>query len=129
VDISTRNVHIRATFANPDGRLQPGMFASVEIVSGKARTALVIPETAVIYAPYGDAVYAIEEKDKTLTAHQKFVRLGDKRGDLVEVVSGLEAGETIVSSGAFKLHNGSAVVVHNDLAPAAEVAPKPSDDK
>ena len=45
------------------------------------------------------------------------------------VVSGLNAGETIVSSGAFKLHNGSEVVVHNELAPAAEVAPKPTDDK
>jgi membrane fusion protein (multidrug efflux system) len=129
VDTSTRNVLVRATVPNPDGRLQPGMFANVEIVSDAKRTALVIPETAVIYAPYGDAVYAIEEKEKTLTARQKFVRLGDRRGDLVEVVSGLGAGETIVSSGAFKLHNGSAVVVHNELAPAADVAPKPTDDK
>jgi len=129
VDVSSRNVQIRATFANSDGRLQPGMFAGVEIVSDTARTALVIPETAVIYAPYGDAVYAIEDKDQTLTARQKFVRLGERRGDLVEVLSGLSAGETIVSSGAFKLHNGSAVAIHNDLAPGAEVAPKPTDDK
>ena len=45
------------------------------------------------------------------------------------MVSGLAAGETIVSSGAFKLHNGSTVVVRNDLAPTAEIAPKPTDDK
>jgi membrane fusion protein (multidrug efflux system) len=129
VDVNTRNVLVRASFPNPDGRLEPGMFADVELVSGAARSTLVIPETAVIYAPYGDAVFAIEEKDKTLTARQKFVRLGDHRGDLVEVVSGLSAGDTIVSSGAFKLHNGSAVVLHNELAPAAELAPKPTDDK
>src|SRR5581483_2573190 len=104
-------------------------FADVEIVADASRTALVIPETAVIYAPYGDAVYVIEEKDKQLTAHQTFVRLGERRGDLVEVASGLTAGQTIVSSGAFKLHNGSAVVLHNELAPAAELAPKPLEDK
>jgi membrane fusion protein, multidrug efflux system len=129
VDTGTRNVLVRATFPNADGRLEPGMFANVQIVSDTKRNALVIPETAVIYAPYGDAVYAIEEKDKALTVRQEFVRLGDRRGDLVEVLSGLNDGETIVSSGAFKLHNGSAVVVHNELAPAAELAPHPKDDK
>jgi membrane fusion protein (multidrug efflux system) len=83
----------------------------------------------VIYAPYGDSIFSLEQKEKALVAHQKFVRLGERRGDLVAVVSGVSAGETIVSSGAFKLHNGSTVVVHNELAPAAEAAPKPTDDK
>jgi membrane fusion protein (multidrug efflux system) len=132
VDASTRNVQVRATFSNPDGRLEPGMFARVEIISGVQRTTLVIPETAVIYAPYGDAVYTLvedKEKDKALTAHQQFVRLGEERGDLVEVLSGLKANETIVSNGAFKLHNGSTVVIHNELAPPAELAPQPTDDK
>ena len=93
---------------------------------------LLIPSTAVLYAPYGDSVFAIEEKkdggNTTLTARQKFVRLGERRGDLVAVVSGLAAGDTIVSSGAFKLRNGSGVVVRNDLAPSAELAPKPVDE-
>ncbi len=129
VDVSTRNVRVRATFPNTDGRLRPGMFANVEVLSNDERAALVIPATAVIYAPYGDSVFSIEQKDKALVARQKFVRLGERRGDLVAVVTGLNAGETIVSSGAFKLHNGSEVVVHNELAPAAEVAPKPTDDK
>jgi membrane fusion protein (multidrug efflux system) len=129
VDVSTRNVRVRATFPNADGRLRPGMFGNVEVLSGDERPALVIPATAVIYAPYGDSVFALEEKEKALVARQKFIRLGERRGDLVAVVSGVSAGETIVSSGAFKLHNGSTVVVHNELAPAAEVAPKPTDDK
>ena len=129
VDVSTRNVRIRATFPNADGKLRPGMFANVEVLSPDDRAALIVPATAIIYAPYGDSVYAIEEKDKALIARQKFVRLGERRGDLVAVVSGLAAGETIVSSGAFKLHNGSTVVVRNDLAPTAEIAPKPTDDK
>jgi len=133
VDVSTRNVKVRATFPNQDGRLRPGMFANVAVLSPEKRQVLVIPGTAVLYAPYGDSVFAIEEKKDEATgisgliAHQKFVRLGERRGDLVAVSSGLNAGETVVSSGAFKLRNGMSVVVRNDLAPAAEVAPKPVD--
>src|SRR5207302_5635826 len=108
---------------------RPGMFANIEVLSPDERPALVIPATAVIYAPFGDSVFAIEEKEKALTARQKFVRLGERRGDLVAVTSGLEAGETIVSSGAFKLHNGSTLLLRNDLAPSAEIAPKPTEDK
>jgi membrane fusion protein (multidrug efflux system) len=127
VDISTRNVRVRATFPNPDSSLRPGMFASVAVLSNDERPALVIPATAVIYAPYGDSVFSVENKDKDLVAHQKFVRLGERRGDLVAVTTGLDPGETIVSSGAFKLHNGSTLVVHNDLAPDAKLSPTPTD--
>jgi membrane fusion protein (multidrug efflux system) len=127
VDVATRNVRVRATFPNLDGRLRPGMFANVEVLSNDTRRTLVIPATAVIYAPYGDSVFALEQKNGAMIAHQKFVRLGERRGDLVAVVSGIEAGETIVSSGAFKLRNGTAVVVRNDLAPSAELAPMPTD--
>jgi membrane fusion protein (multidrug efflux system) len=129
VDPATRNVRVRASFPNTDGALRPGMFGNVEVLSPDERNTLVIPATAVLYAPFGDSVFAVEEKDKKLTAKQKFVRLGERRGDLVAVVSGLEAGETIVSSGAFKLHNGSALVLHNDLAPTVEEAPKPGENK
>ena len=103
------------------------MFANVDVLSKDLRPALIIPATAVIYAPYGDSVFSLEKKDSGLIAHQKFVRLGERRGDLVAVSSGLTAGEEIVSSGAFKLRNGVSVVVRNDLAPAAEVAPRPTD--
>ena len=102
-------------------------------VRPRSSAVLVIPDTAVIYAPYGDAVFTIEEKDKATHRPRTWlarssVRLGEKRGDLVEVVtSGLSAGDTIVSSGAFKLHNGSAVVLHNELAtPARSRASRPS---
>jgi len=132
VDVATRNVRVRATVPNADGRLRAGMFANVELLSPEKRSVLVFPATAVLYAPYGDSVFALEEKrdpagNPTLIAHQKFVRLGERRGDLVAVVNGLTAGETIVSSGAFKLRNGSPVVVRNELAPKAEVNPQPVD--
>jgi membrane fusion protein (multidrug efflux system) len=130
VDVATRNVRVRATFPNEDGRLRPGMFASVEVLSPEKRSALVVPATAVMFAPYGDSVFAIEEKKdesgKTTTvATQRFVRTGERRGDLVAVASGLAPGERVVTSGAFKLRNGAAVTVDNALAPKAELAPRP----
>ena len=133
VDVATRNVRVRATIPNPDGRLRPGMFANVEVLSSERRPVLMIPATAVMYAPYGDSVFAIEPKKdeksgkETLVARQKFVRLGDRRGDFVAVTSGLEAGERIVASGAFKLRNGMAVAVNDALAPGAQLDPKPAD--
>jgi membrane fusion protein (multidrug efflux system) len=134
VDVATRNVRVRATVRNDDGRLRPGMFANVEVSSGEKRSVLIIPATAVIFAPYGDSVFAIEQQkdEKTgatsLVARQKFVRLGDRRGDFVAVVSGLSPDETVVSSGAFKLRNGALVAVNDSRAPGAELAPRPTDD-
>jgi membrane fusion protein (multidrug efflux system) len=130
VDVATRNVRVRATFENPDGRLRPGMFANVEVLSNEERSAVVIPATAVLYAPYGDSVYIVEEKKDTSgrpssVAHQKFVRLGERRGDFVAIAGGLEPGETVISSGAFKLRNGVAVKVNNALAFRPELAPRP----
>jgi len=132
VDVATRNVRVRATFPNGDGRLRPGMFANVEVIAPQKQPVLVIPATAILYAPYGDSVFALEEKrddagKTSLVARQKFIRAGERRGDLVAVASGLQAGETIVSSGAFKLRNGTAVVVRDDIGPSAELAPKPVD--
>ncbi len=133
VDPATRNVRVRATFDNEDGRLRPGMFVKVDVLSDEPRPVLTIPATAVLYAPYGDSVFAIEEKkdangNATTVARQKFIRTGERRGDVVAVLSGLQAGETIVSSGAFKVRNGAALVVNNALAPHAQLEPKPSED-
>ncbi len=133
VDAATRNVRVRATFPNRDGRLRPGMFGNVEVLSAEEQRVLTIPATAVLFAPYGDSVFAIEEKrdgaGKAITiVHQKFVRTGDRRGDLVAVVSGLREGERIVTSGAFKLRNGAAVAVNDALAPKAQLAPRPTED-
>ena len=130
VDPGTRNVKVRATFPNPDGRLRPGMFANVEVLSAEQHEVLLIPVTAAMYAPYGDTVYVIESKKdaaghETLTVRQQFVRLGEKRGDFVAVESGLSPGQRVVSSGAFKLRNGMAVAVNEAMAPDAQLHPTP----
>jgi membrane fusion protein (multidrug efflux system) len=134
VDADTRNIRLQATVANPGGRLRPGMFARVATVLPDRAEVLVIPATAVLYAPYGDSVYIIEEpKDETTgqnakVLRQQFVRLGEKRGDFVAVTSGLKAGETVVSTGAFKLRNGQTVVVDNQLAPTFSLEPQPENN-
>jgi membrane fusion protein, multidrug efflux system len=132
VDVATRNVRVRATFPNGDARLKPGMFANVDVLSSEKRPVVVVPATAVLFAPYGDSVFVLEEKKdeagRTSTvAKSKLIRLGERRGDFVAVSEGLAAGETVVSSGAFKLRNGMAVVVNNALAPEAQLSPKPAD--
>ena len=131
VDSVTRNVRLQATLANPQGRLQPGMYVEVTVELPDTEPVLMIPATAVLYAPYGDSVFVLEEKkdEKTGKAgqmlNQKFVRLGPARGDFVVVASGLEAGQTVASTGVFKLRNGMSVVVDNTLAPQPQLAPKP----
>jgi membrane fusion protein (multidrug efflux system) len=133
VDSATRNVRVQATLANPRERLHPGMFVNVSVVLPKTDDVLVIPATAVLYAPYGDSVFVVEDKKDEKTGvtgkvvRQQIVRLGEHRGDFVVVTSGLKAGETVVTTGVFKLRNGIAVTVDNRLAPHAELAPKPND--
>ena len=132
LDAATRSVKLQITLANPAGLLRPGMFGSVSVDLPVADKVLIIPATSVLYAPYGDTVFVVEDgKDAAgvpqKTVRQQFVRLGVTRGDFVAVASGLKLGETIVSAGVFKLRNGVAISVDNSLAPDARIAPTPTD--
>ena len=129
IDPATRNIRLRASFENADHHLLPGMFVNVEVELPREDELLVIPVTAVIYAPYGDSVFVVEDakEGQGKVVRQQFIRLGESRGDFVAVTKGLEAGQTIVSVGGFKLRNESAVVINNDLAPDAQIAPQPAD--
>ncbi len=132
LDAATRSVKLQITLANPAGLLRPGMFGSVAVDLPVADKVLIIPATSVLYAPYGDTVFIVEDgKDAAgvpqKTVRQQFVRLGVKRGDFVAVTSGLKLGDTIVSAGVFKLRNGVAISVDNSLAPDARIAPTPTD--
>lgn len=131
VDPATRSIKVQATVANPGGELRPGMFARVVLVLPESKPFLVIPSTAVLHAPYGDSVFVVSDVRNETTGttvkqvRMTTVRLGDTRGDFVAVASGLEAGQTIVTSGVFKLRNGSPVVLDNSLAPDAQAVPRP----
>jgi len=131
VDASTRNIRIQATVANPRERLRPGMFAEVAVVLAGRNEVIAIPATSVLYAPYGDSVFVVEEKksekagEPVKRVRQQFARLGEKRGDFVSVVSGVKEGEAVVSTGVFKLRNGQDVVVDNTLSPEFKLRPVP----
>ena len=101
---------------------------------------LPVPSSAINYAPYGDSVFVIvhdlkipadpadpTSKDKVLplAVRQRFVKLGQTKGDLVAVVSGLKEGDEIVASGTFKLQNSAPVQINNKVLPGQEDEPEP----
>jgi membrane fusion protein (multidrug efflux system) len=133
VDATTRNVRVRALVANPDEQLRAGIFTRVEVVLPERQKVLPISATAVLYAPYGDSVFVIENHKNDQSGEieqilrQQFVRLGQARGDFVDVTDGLNTGETVVTSGVFKLRTGMKVVIDNSLAPKPRPEPNPRD--
>jgi membrane fusion protein, multidrug efflux system len=133
VDSSTRNITLQATLESPDHALRPGMFAKAEVTLPEKHKTLVVPGSAISYAPFGDSVFVIDKKKDEKTGkesqviRQQFVRVGEARGDFVAITQGLKAGDMIVSTGVFKLRNGMTVTINNDLAPKPQINPNPVD--
>jgi membrane fusion protein (multidrug efflux system) len=134
VDTASRNVQIRASFANADRRLVPGMYANVDIDDGDPSTLVTLPQSAITYNPYGNTVYLVQKNgtdDKgnpKLTVLQHFVKLGETRGDQVAVLSGIAAGDEVVTAGQMKLRNGSSVVINNKILPSSDSNPTPPNE-
>ena len=130
VDTDSRNVQMRASLPNPDHKLLPGMFATIDIAAGAAESRITLPQTAITYNPYGSTVFLVKEGEHsgTLSARQSFVTTGATRGDQVAVLSGVKPGDVVVSAGQIKLHNGSPVVVNNSVQPTDNPAPAPQED-
>ncbi|VVP78239.1 Multidrug resistance protein MexA [Pseudomonas fluorescens] len=127
VENSTRNVLVRATLANPNGKLLPGMFTSLDVLLPNPAAQIVVPEGAITYTLYGNSVYAVAEKKTdggevekdasgkpVLIAERRFVETGERRGGLVLVTKGLNAGEQVVSAGQLKLDNGTPIAISPD---------------
>ena len=142
VDSATRNFQVQATLANKEGKLRPGMFATVEVILGGERDVLPIPSSAIQYAPYGNSVFIVEtvqpNKDVPvpnapidgkpyLGVRQQFIHAAQTKGDLVAITSGLKEGDQIVTSGVFKLQNAAAVQINNSVQPEANDHPKPEE--
>lgn len=133
VDPSTRNIQIQATLSNPHERLRPGMFVKVDVSLGQSQQVIEVPASAISYAPYGDSVFVIADMKDPKTGktyrgvRQQFVKLQGSRGDQVGILSGINPGDEVVSSGAFKLRNGAPVQVNNSVTPPNNPKPKPED--
>ena len=132
VDAATRNIRIQATVANAEERLRPGMYVSVAVVLPGREQVLAVPATAVLYAPYSDSVFIVEDLPDpdpgrpVKVVRQQLAQLGEKHGDFVAVRSGLKEGDTVVSTGVFKLRNGQTVTVDNTLSPDFRLKPRPA---
>jgi membrane fusion protein (multidrug efflux system) len=135
VDGDTRNVRIEASAANPDGVLVPGMFANVSVDIGQLGRQLTLPQSAITFNPYGETVFIVKASDKKdaagkpelPTAQQAFVTTGAKRGDQVAILSGLDEGVEVVTSGQLKLKNGTALKIDNSKSPMNDADPKPQE--
>ena len=133
VDEATRNFLVQATLENPEGFLRPGMYVGIEVVLPGTKPVLAVPATSISYAPYGDSVFVVKEMadeksgKKFTGVDQHFVKLGEARGDQVEILSGIQAGDEIASSGIFKLRPKASVKVNNQVQPPADLAPQTED--
>jgi membrane fusion protein (multidrug efflux system) len=138
VDAVTRSLKIRASIPNASSVLRTGMFVNAEVVLPEQADVVAVPVTAVIRAPYGDSVFVVEPKQAAagnagpegaqpggLVARQQFVRLGGMRGDFVSVEAGVDAGQKVVSAGAFKLRNQAPITIKNEVGAEAQLAPRP----
>jgi len=128
VDSSSRNLQAEATVPNPDRKLLPGMFVRVTVLSGASQRYLTLPQTAITFNPYGSTVFLVrtDEKGKR-TAQQGFVTTGATRGDQVAVLSGIKAGDEVVTSGQLKLKNGTPLEISTLAQPADAANPRPQE--
>ena len=117
VDVATRTLTLRATLANPGGRMRPGMFVETAVKLPERRDVVTIPRAAITYAPYGDSVFVVQESDGNLTVQRRQVKTGAVRPEDVEIVDGLAPGDRIVLAGQVKLRNGQAIQIDNEVLP------------
>jgi membrane fusion protein, multidrug efflux system len=134
VEVNSRNVLVEATIDNSQYQLYPGMFAKAKVSIGQSQKFLTLPQTAITFNPYGDIVYLIEDKGKDkdgkpiLLVKQTFVKVGEKRGDQVAILSGINEHDRVVTSGQLKLKNGARIVINNTVVPSNEESPQPVDE-
>ena len=118
IQVGSRSFRVRAELENPTQRLRPGMFADVRVQLPQDAPVVTVPDTAISYAPYGDSVFVIEDKDGQTVVTRRQIETGRTRDGRVAVLSGLEVGERVVSAGHNKLRNGQAVVIDQQPAPS-----------
>lgn len=127
VENSTRNFLVRATLANPDGKLLPGMFASLQVLLPDPQPHIVVPESAITYTLYGNSLYVVGQKkaedgsvekddqgQPILIAERRFIETGERRDGWVMINKGVQTGEQVVTAGQLKLDNGAHIAISDD---------------
>ena len=131
VDSASRNVRVRAVLKNPDHKLLPGMYATVDIATGQPQRYVTLPQTSITFNAFGNTVYIVDkgqagaDGQPQLTVRQSFVKTGETRGDQIAILEGVKDGETVVTAGQLKLRNGAPVAINNSVQPSSDAAPAP----
>jgi membrane fusion protein (multidrug efflux system) len=144
IDQATRNFQLRARLPNPDHQLRAGQFSRVRLELPGSRELMVVPRTAINYDSYGTSVFVITKKkidpnapkaepmpgmppspQTDLEVTQRFIKVGEARGDYVAVIEGIKEGEQVATSGLLKLRNQQPVIINNESQPKTELNPKP----
>ncbi len=134
VDLSTRNLKVRASIANPNGELLPGLFATARVKRGDEKQYITLPNSAIAYNPYGSTVFIVKNEGTgvdgkpKLVVEQRFVTTGFTRGDQVAVLTGVQVNEVVVTSGQLKLRNGTPVLINNSVQPSNNPNPEVHDE-
>lgn len=133
INQTTRTVAVQATLTTTEETLKPGMFANITVILPSSEKFIILPQSAINYAPYGNSVFVVEKKiseesgKEELSVRQQVVQLGPKKGDLVGIISGIKPGEEIVSAGTFRLRPGAPVMINNSVMPGVEKQPVVAD--
>ena len=117
IDISTGTLKLKARFANSDNALFPNQFVNVRLLAQTLTDALVIPANAVQRGTQGSFVYVLDASDKV---HLRNISLGATSGEQLQVLSGLEAGERVVTEGVDRLREDMQVKVATPASSAAD---------
>ncbi|MBO1519946.1 efflux RND transporter periplasmic adaptor subunit [Oceanisphaera pacifica] len=127
-------VQVQASIPNKEGKLRSGMFAKLDVQLPTQKQQILVPQQAINFTLYGQTVYVVTEQqqeaeqkegDTTFIAEQRVIEVAEREDDYARVVKGLEAGETIVTSGQVRLSNGSHVkLVESDALDTPESAPQ-----
>ena len=115
LDPNSTTVQVWVEAANPKARLKPGSTVGVRIVAKTVKDALIVPNAAILTAPDGSTSVMVIDKDQH--AHQTAVKTGIREGELLQIVSGLHAGDHVVTQGAYGLPDGAKVQVSEPAAP------------
>ena len=123
----TRTLLVRGSLPNPDRKLLPGMFANVVVLVGAPRDVVTVPRTAMTYSLYGDSIYVVSpapgsqgtgadgasNAERKLVAERRYVKTGQTRDDRAALLTGVKAGEEVVTTGQLKLSPGAAIRIDN----------------
>ncbi|ALG68282.1 efflux RND transporter periplasmic adaptor subunit [Beggiatoa leptomitoformis] len=121
VDKESGIIQLQAKLPNPEQKLRSGMYATITIWQTTQANSIVVPQQAINFTLYGEMVYVVTKKQEAdnktvLRVNQKEVTVGERRGDDAVILTGLQTGDLLVTSGQVRLDNGAKVkIVTNDF--------------